>query len=199
MTCVPAIVILSLCNILKWSNDGWWGPLQRRDTEAQSARLISRGSIWRIRNKSWKRDLQHWRYTNEQLNKSWPQFQFLLKCILRTLRGSDKLFLNCQFSSSFSFRRSLFYVQIIAKYCHLTFGQWEARTGVRWTNERPGLVWDGLMRGRGGCYQQWQSGETQTETIRAVYFQAQTQSTGCPKKNWDLWKIVTEGHWVELE
>ena len=24
-------------------------------------------------------------------------------------------------------------------------------------------------------------------------------TTGCPKKNWDLWKIVTEGHWVELE
>ena len=137
MTCVPAIVILSLCNILKWSNDGWRGPLQRRDTEAQSARLISRGSSWRIRNKSWKRDLQHWRYTNEQLNKSWPQFQFLLKYILRTLRGSDKLFLNCQFSSSFSSRRSLFYVQIIAKYCHLTFGQWEAGAGVRWTNERP--------------------------------------------------------------
>ena len=23
--------------------------------------------------------------------------------------------------------------------------------------------------------------------------------TGCPKKNRDLWKMVTEGHWVELE
>ena len=23
--------------------------------------------------------------------------------------------------------------------------------------------------------------------------------TGCPKNNSDLWKIVTEGHWVELE
>ena len=27
----------------------------------------------------------------------------------------------------------------------------------------------------------------------------QNHCTGCPKKKGDKWKIVTEGHWVELE
>ena len=37
-----------------------------------------------------------------------------------------------------------------------------------------------------------------SDKVRQKIF-LKTIYTGCPKKKCDLWKMVTEGHWVELE